>query len=209
MDLEAIGKVAELVPTSSPFKVGMSARPKYGTKPFRIVGRIQLSTGSGTWDEWHVAFESGGYAWLAEAQGAFWMMLPLPPPPVPEWKELHPGERLNLGAYGLFTVAERRSAAYISAEGELPFVAPPGAVFHYADISGGDGSLGTLDYGDDPGLDGFFVGRKVELSDLGIEGLAAWTERKVAASAQALNCPNCGGALSLKDPSATVRIACP
>jgi hypothetical protein len=209
VDLEAIGKVAELVPTSSPFKVGMSARPKHGTKPFRIVGRLQLSTGSGTWDEWHVAYESGGYAWLAEAQGAFWLMQPLPSPAVPEWNQLHPGERLNLGAYGLFTVAERRSAAYASAEGELPFVAPPGAVFHYADISGGDGSLGTLDYGDDPGLDGFFVGRKVELADLGIEGLAAWSERKVGTHAQALNCPNCGGALSLKDPSATVRIACP
>ena len=208
VNVEAIGIVAELVPTSSPFKVGMSARPKRGTKPFRIVGRLQLSTGEGTWDEWHVAFESGAYAWLAEAQGAFWMMQPLPAPPVPEWERLDPGQRLNLGAYGLFTVAERRSAAYISAEGDLPFVAPPGAVFHYADISGADGSLGTLDYGDDPGLDGFFVGRKVELSDLGIEGIEAWTDRKAGARAQALNCPSCGGALSLKDPSATVRIAC-
>jgi hypothetical protein len=207
-NLEAIGTVAELVPTSSPFKVGMAAKPKHGTKPFRIVGRLQLSTGEGTWDEWHVAFDSGGYAWLAEAQGAFWMMLPLPPPAAPEWEGLRPGERLNLGAYGLFTVAERRDATYVSAEGDLPFVAPPGAVFRYADISGTDGSLGTLDYGDDPGLDGFFVGRKVELEDLGIEGLAAWAERKVAARAKALNCPNCGGALELKDPAGTVRIAC-
>ncbi|HQR67114.1 MAG TPA: DUF4178 domain-containing protein, partial [Thermoanaerobaculia bacterium] len=208
VNVEAIGIVAELVPTSSPFKVGMSARPKHGIKPFRIVGRLQLSTGEGTWDEWHVAFESGGYAWLAEAQGAFWMMQPLPAPPVPEWETLRPGERLNLGAYGMFTVAERRDATYASAEGDLPFVAPPGAVFRYADISGADGSLGTLDYGDDPGLDGFFVGRKVELPDLGIEGLAAWTERKTGAKAQALNCPSCGGALSLKDPASTVRIAC-
>lgn len=209
VNVEAIGIVAELVPTSSPFRVGMSARPRRGIKPFRIVGRLQLSTGEGTWDEWHVAFESGGYAWLAEAQGAFWMMQPLPAPPVPEWETLRPGERLNLGAYGLFTVAERRDATYASAEGDLPFVAPPGSVFRYADISGADGSLGTLDYGDDPGLDGFFVGRKVELADLGIEGLTAWTERKTGAKAQALNCPNCGGALSLKDPASTVRIACP
>jgi len=208
VNVQAIGIVAELVPTSSPFKVGMSARPRRGIKPFRIVGRLQLSTGEGTWDEWHVAFESGGYSWLAEAQGAFWRMQPLPAPPVPEWETLRPGERLNLGAYGLFTVAERRDATYASAEGDLPFVAPPGAVFRYADISGADGSLGTLDYGDDPGLDGFFVGRKVELSDLGIEGLAAWTERKAAAKAKALNCPSCGGALSLNDPAATVRIAC-
>ncbi len=207
-NLEAIGIVAELVPTSSPFRIGMSAHPPRGIKPFRIVGRLQLSTGEGTWDEWHVAFESGGYAWLAEAQGAFWMMQPLPAPPVPEWEQLQPGQPLRLGAYGLFTVAERRQALYASAEGDLPFVAPPGSVFRYADISGADGSLGTLDYGDDPGLDGFFVGRKVELADLGIEGLEKWAERKVAAKAQALNCPNCGGALQIKDPAATVRIAC-
>ena len=208
VDLEAIGTVAELVPTSSPFRVGMAAHPPRGIKPFHIVGRLQLSTGEGTWDEWHVAYDGGGYAWLAEAQGRFWMMQPLPAPPVPEWEQLEPGQSLSLGSYGLFTVAERRDATYASAEGDLPFVAPPGSVFRYADISGADGSLGTLDYGDDPGLDGFFVGRKVELSDLGIEGLAAWKERKVVAKSQALNCPNCGGALQLKDPATTVRIAC-
>jgi len=65
-----------------------------------------------------------------------------PRAPRPEWETLRPGERLNLGAYGLFTVAERRSATYASAEGDLPFVAAPGAEFRYADISGADGSLG-------------------------------------------------------------------
>jgi len=209
VNLEAIGVVAELVPTSSPFKVGMRSRGTKAMKPFAIVGRLQLSTGEGTWDEWHVAFADGGYAWLAEAQGGFWMMLPLAPPPVPEWTQLAPGQSLDLGAYGRFAVAEVRQATYVSAEGDLPFEAPPGSVFRYADLSGADGSLGTLDYGDDPGLDGFYVGRRLELEELGIEGLAAWKDRKVAAKAQALNCPSCGGALELKDPANTVRVACP
>jgi hypothetical protein len=207
-NLEAIGVVAELVPTSSPFKVGMRSRGGKGMKPFTIVGRLQLSTGEGAWDEWHVAFADGSYAWLAEAQGGFWMMVPLAPPPVPEWTALSPGQSLDLGAYGRFAIAEVREATYVSAEGDLPFVAPPGSVFRYADLSGADGSLGTLDYGDDPGLDGFYVGRKVELGDLGIEGLTAWKDRKTSAKAQALNCPSCGGALELKDPSNTVRVAC-
>jgi uncharacterized protein (DUF983 family) len=208
VSLESIGLVAELVPTSSPFRLGMASRGSKAVKPFRIVGRLQLSTGEGTWDEWHIAFGDGGFAWLAEAQGGFWIMLPLAAPRVPEWERLEPGQALPLGAYGTFTVSEVRAATYVSAEGDLPFVAPPGSVFRYADVSGADGSLGTLDYGDDPGLDGFFVGRKVELGELGIEGLAAWKERKEAAKALALNCPNCGGALQIKDPSATVRIAC-
>ncbi|HVO51795.1 MAG TPA: DUF4178 domain-containing protein [Thermoanaerobaculia bacterium] len=208
VNLEAIGVVADLVPTSSPFKVGMRSRGSKSVKPFTIVGRLQLSTGEGTWDEWHVAFGDGGYAWLAEAQGGFWMMLPLKPPPVPEWTALAPGQSLDLGAYGRYAIAEVREATYVSAEGDLPFAAPPGSVFRYADISGGDGSLGTLDYGDDPGLDGFYVGRRLELADLGIEGLTAWKDRKSSAKAQALNCPNCGGALELKDAANTVRVAC-
>lgn len=210
--LESLGTVAELVPTSSPFRVGTTGKPKgQGLKPFRIVGRLQLSTGEGTWDEWHVAFEDGRYAWLAEAQGGFWVMRPLPAPanpPAPEFEQLAPGHVLSFGPYGLFTVTERRRALYASAEGDLPFAAVPGSVFMYADLSGADGSLATLDYGDDPGVDAFFVGRKVELHELGVEGLVEWSQRKVAARASSLNCPACGAGLQLKDPAHTVRVAC-
>ena len=211
-NLEALGVVAELVPTSSPFRVGMTGRPKAaGLKPFRIVGRLQLSTGEGTWDEWHVSFEDGRYGWLAEAQGTFWVTRPLPPPtnpPPPDFPQIAPGQRLSFGGYGEFTVTDRRQALYASAEGDLPFAATPGAVFMYADLSGADGSVGTLDYGDDPGVDAFFVGRSVALADLGVEGLEGWSERKVAARASSLNCPACGAGLQLKDPANTVRVAC-
>ncbi|MBK6406670.1 MAG: DUF4178 domain-containing protein [Holophagales bacterium] len=210
--LESLGTVAELVPTSSPFRIGTTGKPKaQGLKPFRIVGRLQLSTGEGTWDEWHVSFEDGRYAWLAEAQGTFWVMRPLPAPsnpPAPEFTQIAPGQRLNFGAYGQFTVTDRRQALYASAEGDLPFAAAPGAVFMYADLSGADGSLATLDYGDDPGVDAFFVGKQVQLADLGVEGLEGWSGRKVAAKASSLNCPACGAGLQLKDPANTVRVAC-
>jgi ribosomal protein S27E len=210
--LESLGTVAELVPTSSPFRIGTTGKPKgQGLKPFRIVGRLQLSTGEGTWDEWHVSFEDGRYAWLAEAQGGFWVMRPLPAPtnpPAPEFPQIAPGQRLSFGPYGSFTVTDRRQALYASAEGDLPFAAVPGSVFMYADLSGADGSLATLDYGDDPGVDAFFVGRKVELHELGVEGLEEWSQRKVAARASSLNCPACGAGLQLKDPAHTVRVAC-
>lgn len=210
--LESLGTVAELVPTSSPFRIGTTGKPKApGLKPFRIVGRLQLSTGEGTWDEWHVSFEDGRYAWLAEAQGGFWVMRPLPPPsnpPAPEFTQIAPGQRLNFGAYGQFTVTDRRQALYASAEGDLPFAAVPGTVFMYADLSGADGSLATLDYGDDPGVDAFFVGKQIQLDDLGVEGLEEWSKRKVSAKASSLNCPACGAGLQLKDPANTVRVAC-
>lgn len=208
-DLEAIGTVAELVPTSSPFRVGMDARPQKGARPFHIAGRLQLSTGEGTWDEWYVGFTDGTWGWLAEAQGGFWLMTPVKPPAVPAFEALSPGESLELGGYGSFAIVEVREATYSSAEGELPFVAPPGSVFRYADLSGADGSLATLDYGDGPSLDGFYVGKPVALESLGIAELVAWSDRTVSVKALALNCPNCGGALQLKDPANTVRIACP
>ena len=208
VDLQAIGKVAELVPTSSPFRLGLSAKPKKGVRPFTFVGRLQLSTGEGAWDEWHVLFDDGSYGWLAETQGEFYLMLPVRPPKVPEFTEIQPAMRLDLGAYGVFVVIDRRQALYVAAEGELPFAAPPGSVFMYADLSGQDGSLATLDYGDDPGLDAFFVGRKVELADLHVEGAAKWDERKVAAKSASLNCPSCGGALTLKDPQGTKSVSC-
>ena len=211
-NLESLGTVAELVPTSSPFRVGTTARPTApGLKPFRIVGRLQLSTGEGTWDEWHVSFEDGRYGWLAEAQGTFWVTRPLPAPanpPAPDFHQIAPGQRLSFGGYGEFTVTDRRQALYASAEGDLPFAAVPGSVFMYADLSGADGSVATLDYGDDPGVDVFFVGRTVRLEELGVEGLEGWSERKVAARASSLNCPACGAGLRLKDPANTVRIAC-
>ena len=204
VDLEAIGQVAELVATSSPFRLGLGAKPKAkGIKPFTFVGRLQLSTGEGTWDEWHVAFSDGSYGWLAEAQGEFWLMLPMQPP-----AGIQPAMRLDLGAYGIFVVVDRRQALYASAEGELPFRSPPGAVFMYADLSGPDGSLATLDYGDDPGLDAFYVGRKVSLADLNVEGAVGWDQRNVAAQSASLNCPSCGGSLTLKDPAGTKSIAC-
>src|SRR5512140_3901388 len=102
VQLENLGKVAELVPTSSPFQLGMSGKPKVqGIKPFRILGRLQLSTGEGTWDEWHIGFDDGRFGWLAEEQGRFWVMRPLPTPsnpPPPEWQQIEPGMRLNFGA---------------------------------------------------------------------------------------------------------------
>ena len=189
MDLEAIGVVAELVPTSSPFKVGMRSRGSKTVKPFTIAGRLQLRR-RGTWDEG--APSRTGVRWSPRRR-AFWRMLPLKPPPVPDWTKLVPGQSLDLGAYGRYAVAEVREATYVSAEGDLPFIAPPGSHFRYADVSAADGSLGTLDYGDDPGLDGFYVGRRLELDDLGIEGLTAWKDRKASAKAQARTAPT-GGA---------------
>src|SRR5262249_22001267 len=67
--LESLGKVAELVDTDSPLKVGLGGR--VGGIGFRIAGRIQKSHGHGTWDEWCLALDDGRTAWLSESEGAW------------------------------------------------------------------------------------------------------------------------------------------
>ena len=70
--LEDHGKVADLVDTQSPLKVG--AKGRFKGKPFRIVGRIQFQhSAGGMWDEWYAEMPGGKWGWLAEAQGRFYM----------------------------------------------------------------------------------------------------------------------------------------
>ena len=49
-NLDAYGKVAELVSTGSLLRIGIKGDYE-GAPPFTLAGRLQLSHGSGTWDE--------------------------------------------------------------------------------------------------------------------------------------------------------------
>src|SRR5258708_37048253 len=81
-NLESYGKVAGLIPTPAVLALGMDGDYE-GAPPFRLVGRLQLDWGQGTWDEWLLGFADGSWAWLSEAQGRFHYMgqAPVPPPP--------------------------------------------------------------------------------------------------------------------------------
>lgn len=60
-DLSSYGKIAELVETASLLRLGLTGDYE-GAPPFTLVGRVQLSHGSGTWDEWLMAFQGGTWA---------------------------------------------------------------------------------------------------------------------------------------------------
>jgi hypothetical protein len=144
--LASYGKVADLIPTPSVLALGMDGDYE-GAPPFRLVGRMQLDWGQGTWDEWMLGFLDGSWAWLSEAQGRFHYMGQAPLPPAPAFDDLAVGHTLDLGPAGTFVVAEVRSARFATAQGELPFAVAPGRELHYADLSGPDGQFATLDYG--------------------------------------------------------------
>ena len=205
--LEDYGKVAGLIPTPSVLALGMDG-DYAGAPPFRLVGRLQLDWGQGTWDEWMLGFADGTWAWLSEAQGRFHYMGQVPLPPVPPFDDLTVGETVDLGPAGTFVVAEVRSARFAAAQGELPFATEPGRELHYADLSGPGGQMATLDYGTGAAAESLYVGREVTLADLGLRPRED-EDRRRAVSADDLKCPHCSGPLEIRAPDQTQRVACP
>lgn len=207
--VEGYGKVAELLPTSSRLRLGMTGAA--GSRTYRLVGRVQLDHGQGTWDEWHVAFDDGGSAWLAEAQGRFHLMSAAALPPLPRYGDLSVGATLDLGPEGSFVVAEVKHARFARAEGELPFDAAPGSDLRYADLSGPKGRFATLDYGAGDDAEALWVGSERDLKALGIavSDLTPLDEGHAPAEGQSLSCTQCAGPLEVRAPDATQRIACP
>jgi len=115
-------------------------------------------------------------------------------------------EQLQLGGPALdgLTVAEIGIAELISAEGELPWTPDAGASYEYADLTSGDRRFATIDYSEEPPV--VFKGVETTLPELGITGGEI---RATRAGVVALNCPSCGGALTLQAPDQAERVWCP
>jgi hypothetical protein len=209
--LEDFGKVADLVQTDSPLKLGL--RGKFKGVPFEITGRAQLKhSGGGIWDEWYVAFRGGKrWGWLAEAQGRLYLTFRQKLPEkhaIPPFENLDVGEEVMIPKLGGMTVVEIGEATAVSAEGEIPYVLKPGESSFFADLSGPGRKFATLDESESPPL--LFAGREVTFKQLGIADAIAnreKEERRVAAVQ--VNCPTCGGSLELRAPDETQRVACP
>ena len=207
-DLAGYGKVAALIPTPSVLKLGLEGDYE-GAPPFRLVGRLQLDYGAGTWDEWLMAFSDGSWAWLSEAQGRFHYMGQAALPPLPCFDDIRPGQTVDLGPPGTFVVAEVRRARFASAAGELPFAVAPGSELRYADLSGPGGRLATIDYGAGDAAEALYVGREVTLEQLGFHDLPDAEDRRKRVAGEDLKCPQCGGPLEVRAPDQTQRVACP
>lgn len=206
--LQSLGKVAELSESRSPLMLGL--RGQYQGRHFRLVGRAQLNhAAGGVWDEWYAAFDDGVWGWLAEAMGRFFITFPTPfsagtkPPP---FAALHPGSFFG-SLRATPVVAEKSWVEFAAAEGELPFPLVPGTRYAYADLSGPDGQFGTLDYSRPEPV--YFSGREATLAELGLADAVEKAGGVKTVSAVKVSCPHCGGALELRAPDQTQRVACP
>ncbi len=160
----------------------------------------------GVWDEWYAAFDDNRWGWLAEAQGRFYMSFEQKVEHLPPFENLTIGEAVPKLATPL-VVAEKGTAHYASADGEIPYALVPNSELTYADLSGINGVFATLDYSDDKPV--LYAGKEVTLKDLALDagGAQLKPEKKVAITN--LGCPKCGGSLELRAPDSTERIGCP
>ncbi len=207
--LEDLGKVAALADTGSPLSVG--TKGKYKGAQFELTGRAQFAhEAGGLWDEWYASFPGDRWGWIAEAQGRTYITFARHLPPsaaLPPWDSTELGHRFTIPGVGVLVVGEIGEAKAKSAEGEIPFKLTPGESLRYIDLTGQSGKFATLDYsGDEPLV---YLGEEVTLDALGISLKVADEREPTHVGALQVNCPQCGGALDLKAPDVTERVACP
>lgn len=208
--LDDLGKVAEIVDSESPLKLGLKGMFK--EHRFELTGRAQLRHElGGFWDEWYATFSNGWVGWLAEAQGKFYLTFYQP---VQKGFSLPPFEQLQLGqtvheipSQTPLIVTEKGVATSVAADGEIPYKLEPNERSNYADLSGTGNAFGTIDYSMNPPW--VFVGNQVSLADIGLADAKPVKREAQRVAAAGMGCPNCGGALSLTAPDKSERVTCP
>ncbi|MEP6947365.1 MAG: DUF4178 domain-containing protein [Acidobacteriota bacterium] len=208
--LTDLGKIAEIVDSESPLKLGLKGT--FRDTRFELTGRAQLRHElGGSWDEWYATFSNGWVGWLAEAQGKFYLTFYQP---MPQGTVLPTFEGLQLGQVVTeipnptpLMVQERGSGTYAAAEGEIPYKLTPGEVFQFADLAGKNNAFATIDYSMTPPW--VFVGTQVTLADIGLGDARPVQREARSTTVAAMGCPNCGGPLALIAPDKAERVTCP
>lgn len=205
-----LGKVAEIVDSESPLRLGLNG--SYKNKRFELTGRAQLRHElGGTWDEWYATFSDGGVGWLAEAQGRFYLTFYQPivaGAVLPTHAGLQLGQVVpEIPSPTPLMVQEKGRGTAVAADGEIPYKLEPGEQFQYADLAGKDNAFATIDYSMDPPW--VFVGRQVTLAEIGLGDAKPVQREARRVSSAAMGCPNCGGPLALVAPDKAERVTCP
>jgi hypothetical protein len=205
--VETLGAFADLVPMASALR--LFAEGRYGSAGFLLIDMAQLRhAAGGVWQEWYAKLDGGQWAWISEAQGRLYLTMERPDVAAPPAGQLAPGAQVEL-AGAMYTVAERGTATYTAAQGEIPYRLVPGSSYGFVDLSDGRGGFATIDYGDGSAPATVYLGAQVTPAGLGIHGGEAAPELIKPATGARLACPNCGGGLELRAPDASLRVACP
>jgi len=212
--LVVAGKVSAFSRDLSPIQLGV--RGSVDGKDFQVVGVLRKAREGVRWNEWYLLFSDGTDGYLGEGNG-FYQVFSEPPQQVPhDAAQLYAGARATLGGIE-WTVTEAAEARVVAADGTLPFAAVQDTPTAYADLRSVDGRrVGTLDAVDSPPT--LWVGRIVPLTAMALQGLrpiTGWSDPVITdfhgpevTQVRSLACPNCGGAITLRAPGASVNLGC-
>lgn len=207
MDLEALGKMAQLPEDLSPLKIG--SRGKYNNTNFEIAGRLKVAWSEGYWNEWFILFEDGKQGWLAEAMGFFMLSYGVKDTAkLPKLAEIKPGNKYSLAAKKTFVVDDIKEAVCIGSEGELPFKGLKGRKATSVDLSGDSGEFACIEYSVQDGVR-LYIGSYVDFDRLALSNLRdLTTDLKKIRSTELFKCPSCGGPVSMLTPGLTAAVTC-
>lgn len=204
--IELIGKVAEVAPIASPFTLGSMGRIK--NVSWTIVGQVQLDHGRGPWNEWCISLGDGSWAWLAEAQGEYYITRALPEDTeAPDFDQLKLEGTVPLSGDD-FVVTEIGTGTIFAARGELPFELRVGEAFKYADLDGPNEGFATIDYGSGNVADVVYKGRSYTFEELGFDAGASPAPPVQGTSTSRIACPSCGASIVIQDINHAKRAGC-
>jgi len=207
MDLESLGKTAQLPADVSPLKIG--SRGRYKNTSFEVLGRLKIGWSEGYWNEWFLLFDNGGHGWLAEAMGFFMLSTEVSGnKKVPPLAGIEVGKEYEIVPSRRFFADDIKDAVCIGSEGELPFKGVEGRKTTSVDLSNNSGEFANIEYSEEDGVH-LYIGRYVDFANLELSNLRDLSaEMKNIRSAELFKCPSCGGPFSMLTPGLTASVAC-
>lgn len=211
VSVEAIGKMAALPPDMSPLQIG--SRGEIDGLAFTLLGRMRVRWEDGSWNEWFVEYADHTRGWVGESQGFFMVLresaLASPVSVAPG--DFAAGQLVEING-AQHAVTDSKPVSCLGGEGELPAPVKTGEKWQSIDLQRSDGCVATLEWSE--GAWRFFEGKNAAFTELnwqnlrelpGWNGVPLETERSRTG---ALNCPSCGGVVSLRAAGFTMTAVC-
>lgn len=210
VNLDLIGKVAELQQDGSPLKVGTQG--VYNGVRFEISGRIQVTYGDGFWNEWYLIYENGQTGWLGEAMGEYFVSFQREVQgELPHYPGLQVGLSMTLDNEE-FVVTGLMTSRVVSFEGELPFIMKQDYDLPAADLRSASGRAATLDFSEEQPI--LFLGQYLDFSELEFVGCRFEGETdddgplESAKGIRKLDCTSCGAPQEIKGGFRSKTLIC-
>ena len=210
VNVDLIGKVAELQPDGSPLQIGTHGI--YNGVPFEIAGRIQITYGDGYWNEWYLLYENGQTGWLGESMGEYFVSFQREVQGgLPGYHQLQVGQSIAIDGEE-FGVTGLMTSRVVSFEGELPFIMQQDYDLPAADLRSASGKAATLDFSEEQPI--LFLGEYLDFDDLEFQGCRLEGDydddgpRGDSAKVRKLDCTSCGAPQEIKGGIRSQTLVC-